>query len=249
MPTPQPLKHPPPPPPSPSLHLRESEHDMGSAPNILERLREIERCRVNGFATRIQFQPGETVFRQGDIHQGIYIIEAGMVRSYYTVPSGREITLAYWSPGNFVGGPEVFGGSPHLWSGTAEQPTRVLQLNGPHLRSLIETIPAFALALFEALVHKGKCYSALIQMLGTRSVAQRLAQLLLLIAQFDGARRPDGGIFIIRTLTHEEIAKMVGATRQWVTTTLDRFRGQGLIDLQKHQIVIRDEARLRQFSG
>jgi len=249
VPTPQSLKHPTPQQPPLSLYLRESEHDIGSAPNLLERLSEVERCRVNGLASRIQFRLGETVFRQGDIHQGIYIIEAGVVRSYYTGPSGREITLAYWSPGNFVGGPEVFGGSPHLWSGTAEQPSQVLRLNGTDLRRLIETIPAFALTLFEALVHKGKCYSALIHMLGTRSVAQRLAQLLLLIAQLDGARQPDGRIVIVRTLTHEELAKMVGATRQWVTMTLDRFHDQSLINLQKHQIVIRDEAGLRRLSG
>ncbi len=235
--------------PAASLHLRETEHAIGATPDILGPLSPPQRRQVEDLAVRLSFKPGETVFRQGDRHSGIYIIESGVIRSYYTGPSGREITLAYWSPGNFVGGPEIFGGSPHIWSGTAEKPTEVLQLGGAHLRGLIETMPAFAISLFEALVHKGKCYSALIHMLGTRSVAERLAQLLLLIAQFDGTPLPDGGIVINRHLTHEEVAKMVGATRQWVTTTLDRFREQGLIDLHKHQIVIRNEALFVRFIG
>ena len=62
---------------------------------------------------------GQTLFNQGALHEGIYLIESGRIRVFYTAPSGREITLAYWNPGNFVGGPEIFGAGVHLWSGLA----------------------------------------------------------------------------------------------------------------------------------
>ncbi len=234
--------------PSPSLHLHEDGSHDGDSPNLLSGLTDEEYAEVCAVSSVQQFAAGRTVFLQGDHHDGIFIILAGQVRTYYTGPSGREITLAYWSPGNFVGGPEIFGGSPHMWSGQAIRPTQVLHVRGRELRRLIERLPRLAVALVEALVHKGRCYSALVHMLGTRSAAERLAQLLLLMAGLDGHRGPEG-VAIGRTLSQEDLAKMVGSTRQWVTTTLDRFREQGMIEISPNRILIRDEDALRRFAG
>ena len=86
----------------------------------------------------------------------------------------------------------------------------------------MEDIPGLALGVVEGLVQKGKCYSALVQMLGTRSVVERLAQLLLILADNDGRAEGDRAV-IRRVLTHEELANMVGSTRQWVTASLKKF--------------------------
>ncbi len=233
--------------PNPSLRLSEPD-DAPRDVNILAALSDEECAALCAASTMRTYTPGSMVFRQGDPHDGIFIILSGQVRSYYAGPSGREITLAYWSPGNFVGGPEMFGGSPHVWSGQAIRHTQVLHVRGSELRRLMERIPRLAVALVEALVCKGKAYSALIHMLGTRSAAERLAQLLLLIAGLDG-RRTAEGIVIGRTLTQEDLAKMVGSTRQWVTTSLDRFREQGVISIAPNKIVITDEDALRRLAG
>jgi CRP/FNR family transcriptional regulator, cyclic AMP receptor protein len=192
------------------------------------------------------FAEGEAVFVQGGGHDGIFISLSGQVRVYYTGPSGREITLAYWAPGNFIGGPDIFGGSRHVWSGQAEEATQVLHVPGRDLRQLAERYPRLALALIDAMAEKGKCFSAVIQMLGTRSAAERLARLLVLMADLGGRRIADG-VTIGRKLTQEELAKMVGSTRQWVSATLDRFREAGLIEVAPQGIVIRDIERMRDF--
>ena len=104
-------------------------------------------------------------------------------------------------------------------------------------------LPGLAAGLVEGLVFKGKCYSALLQMLGTRSVLQRLAQLLLTLCELDG-QAAAGGILIDRSLTHEELANMVGATRQWVTASIDRFQKQSLLEVCDRKIVILDRIAL-----
>lgn len=225
-----------------SLHLSEEPGDAGC--DLLAVLGAEERAALVAASTERSAAAGAMVFRQGDPHDGIFIILAGRMRIFYTGPSGREITLAYWAPGTFVGGPDLFGGSPHMWSGQAVRPTRLLHVRGADLRCRIERSPRLALALVDALVHKGRCFSALIQMLGTRSAAERLAQLLVLMGEMDGRPRPDG-IVIGRTLTQEDLARMVGATRQWVSSTLDRFRSDGLIEVTPKRVVIKDQARLR----
>lgn len=226
----------------PSLHLSEEPAAAGS--NLLAALNDDDYAALFAASSPMNVAAGETVFRQGDLHDGIFIILTGQMRIFYTGPSGREITLAYWAPGNFVGGPEIFGGSPHMWSGQAVRPARLLHVRGAELRRRMERSPRLAVALVEALVHKGRCFSALIHMLGTRSAAERLAQLLVLMAEMDGRRKPEG-VVVSRTLTQEDLARMVGATRQWVSSMLERFRADGLVEVTPQRIVIRDEARLR----
>jgi CRP/FNR family cyclic AMP-dependent transcriptional regulator len=135
-----------------------------------------------------------------------------------------------------------------MWSGRAVTPTKVLHLRGRELRRLMLEIPKLAISVVEALEHKGKCYSAMIHMLGTRSASERLAQLLLLMADRDGRPTQDG-VAIARTLTHEDLAKMIGATRQWVRTTLGWLDARGMIDLRPRHIVITDRRELYRFAG
>jgi CRP/FNR family transcriptional regulator, cyclic AMP receptor protein len=120
------------------------------------------------------------------------------------------------------------------------EPTRLAHLPGTSVRHLAETIPAFAICLIDALVAKGKCYSALAQMLGTRSVTARLAQLLLILSEANGS-----GGRIDRKITHEDLAGIIGSTRQWVTATLQRFQRRGLITVASDYIEIAQPDVLR----
>jgi CRP/FNR family cyclic AMP-dependent transcriptional regulator len=107
-------------------------------------------------------------------------------------PQAARLHSPYWNPGNFVGGPDVFGPSTHLWSGAAASNSSVVHLPGKALRALVTQIPNLAIGLIEGLSFKGKCHSALAQMLGTRSVTERLAHLLLHLADAYGVRSEDG---------------------------------------------------------
>ena len=220
-----------------AVFLSEVRADLNAGADFLQRLTPEEIAKVRAIGTHKTVPAGQSVFRQGDIHEGIWLIESGTVRAFYVSPSGREITLALWTRGHFIGGPEIFGGGVHMWSGDAQEETQLLYLTGAKIRTLVETMPNFALGLIEGLVAKGKCYSALVQMLGTRSVTERLAQLLIIFA--DTAGRPEGNRLVIeRKLTHDQLAAIVGATRQWVTMTLDKFQKRGLISVSRQCIVV-----------
>ncbi|WP_417672020.1 Crp/Fnr family transcriptional regulator [Roseibium sp.] len=220
-----------------AVYLSEVLSDIDEGANFLNKLsgEELDVARAAGSAC--SFAKGEGVFFQGDRHNGIWLIEEGAVRTFYVGPSGREITLAYWTSGHFIGGPEVFGGGTHMWSADVQEDVKLLYLTGSSIRRLVDTVPSFAVCLINGLVAKGKCYSALVQMLGTRSVTERLAQLLIVLADTHG--RPEGNrLFIEKKITHEHLATIVGSTRQWVTMTLDKFQKRGLVSVSRSQIVI-----------
>lgn len=217
--------------------LSEDFRGLGRPAGLLASLDERERALVLGMARRKTVARGQTLFRQGDVHDGIWLIESGVIRVFYSAPTGREITLAYWYPGHFVGGPELFGGGTHVWTAVAKKPSAVLRLSGASLRVLIERMPRLAIGLIEGLVFKGKCYSTLAQMLGTRSVTERLAELLRTLCTLYGRQVP-GGIRIDADYSHQDLANMVGATRQWVTMTLRRMADRGIVETGRGAIVV-----------
>ena len=226
-----------------AIFLSEYLLDLNSGAGFLSGLNDLDQARIRKAGSRRLIKKGEGLFFQGDAHTGIWIVEKGRMRTFYTAPTGRELTLAYWTPGHFVGGPEVFGRGRHVWSGDALDDCELLFLSGMALRDLVEAIPAVALKIIDGLVAKGNCYSALIQMLGTRSVSERLEQLLVILASTHG--RHDGDTILIdRSITYEQVASMVGASRQWVTQSLDKLQKEGVLDISRRQITIFDIDRL-----
>lgn len=235
-------------PADPSLLLFESEPNLIGVPNVLEPLTESELTRVVTAGERIFFKAGDQLFRQGDPHRGIFILLSGIVRSLYSGSNGREITLANWTPGNFVGGPDIFGEAPHVWSGIGVEDGEAIRLPGPVVRHLMSEIPNFAIGLVQGLAYKGKCYSSLLQMLGTRSVVERLALLLLNLTSLKGIKNGNAPV-IADMPSHEELAGMVGATRQWVSINIEKFRKRGLIDVSGRRLTILRPDALRAIAG
>ncbi|HVX77719.1 MAG TPA: Crp/Fnr family transcriptional regulator [Bradyrhizobium sp.] len=233
---------------SSSLLLTESQQWIGGPPPLMEKLTSRERELVLKQGRRKVLNRGQTLFSQGARHDGIFLIESGRVRVFYTSPQGREITLAYWRAGNFVGGPEVFGGGVHQWSGVAASNCSVVHLPGKDLKVLAGEIPNLAIGLIEGLTFKGKCYSALAQMLGTRSITQRLAHLLLHLMNLYGVEYADG-VAIAAAFTHADLAHMVGATRQWVTISLKRMQEKRIVLTKRSQIVVRRPDILEEMRG
>lgn len=229
-----------------ALFLSESIEGLNLGAHFLDRLSIDQRAAVDAAGRTIVVQQGRLVFSQGDRHDGIFIIKRGQVRVYYTAPSGREITLAYWTPGHFVGGPEISGAGVHMWSGIAIDDCTITALPGTAVQNLMNQMPAFALALIDGLIAKGKCYSSMAQMLGTRSVIERLAQYLLNLADLYGV--PEGDTVVInRKITHDQIAAMVGSTRQWVTMMLKRFQNERVIAIEDSMIRIKRVNQLEQI--
>ena len=231
-----------------STYVAKALMQASATPDLLHGLNTAQRERILSSGLLRKYRAGETVFAQGEPHNGILVIRDGEVRAFYVAPSGREITLAYWHKGHFVGGPEILGKGWHTWSGEAMQDSELLLFPSHALRELALSIPQFAVNLIEGAAFKAKCFSALLQLLGTRPATVLISQLLLVLAKNQG-NGTDGEIFLEPRYTQDALAKMVGATRQWVASSLKRMRREGLLDVVGGRIAIRDLSRLEQFAN
>ncbi len=211
----------------------------GKPPELLQQLEPATRVAVQAIGVVRGYSGGEALFRQGDAHDGIHLIESGTIKSFYVSEDGRELTLGYWTAGHYVGAPQLFGGGRHAWTSVAMEPAQCLWLPGPELRLLSRGRADLALALTDALVHKSQCYCALLQLLATHSMRVRLARLLVMLAARPGVR-PN-----VIDLSHAELAGMIGSTRQWVSVSLARFEGERLLDrLPDGTYLVRDPKAL-----
>jgi CRP/FNR family cyclic AMP-dependent transcriptional regulator len=216
----------------------EHETSLRQIPSLFDRLTQEQRITLLEIGERRTFEVGQPLFQQGDPHDGIYLIETGRVRSYYQAPSGRQVTLAYWFPGNLVGALSIFGGGTRMWGSTAVQRSKMIFLPGPDLRRIALNSAEIAVALVEVLSSKARCYSAMAQMMGTRSVTERLEHLLVFLATTYGLKE-EGGIAITVSLNQAELANLIGSSRQWVTMQLSRLQKGGVIRYNRRMIVVR----------
>src|SRR6202795_1178958 len=227
------------------IMLTESNSLVRPLPGLLDELGEADQRRLQAIGRDKQLSSGEFVWQQGDGQTGIYLIRSGRIRTYYVAPSGREVTMAYWFSGNFVGGPDMFGTGPHMWSSVAVERSELTFIPGPALRKLALESATIAVALLDALAFKARCYSAMAQMLGTRSVTERLHRLLIFLSHIYGTTRGKE-IVIGIPFTHGDLANLIGSTRQWVTVQLARLQDDGVIRYDRSMISILNLAKLDQ---
>jgi CRP-like cAMP-binding protein len=198
--------------------------------------------------SRKTFAEGQSLFTQGDRHSYSYIIEDGLVRTYYVAPGGQEITLGYWSQGDLIGGPDVFGGGIHFWSAVASRQCSVLAIRGNALREFAAGHPEMSQWIIDVLRFKLRWLSILFQIHGTERVEDRVVKLLLLLADNFG-EETGAGTVIRHRISQSDLGAMVGASRQWTNRTLGRLKAHGLLDLADRQIVLPDLAALRKRTG
>jgi CRP-like cAMP-binding protein len=223
------------------------EHSKPSAPKQRDIFAELSQTERQSFLERckeLHFEAGSRLFSQNERYTTTYLIRSGIVRTYYVSPTGKEITIAYWSDGALVGGPNVFNEqSTHIWSAQATTDAVTLSIRGRDLEEISMKVPALAHYLIDTLTFKLHWVSVLLQTFGTESVRLRLAHLLLQLSEHYGIEHK-GGTMIKHHFSHEELARMVGATRTWVSITLGSFKKEGILTCNGRHLVILSKRNL-----
>ncbi len=213
--------------------------------DFLERLHEDDRQVFLDHCVDVDAARGTVLFEQGQPHRDTFLIDKGLIRTYYLSPQGKEITLAFWADGNLIGAPDMFGDTPHVWSAQATRDTRVKVIDGASFHRLACTRPGITAAVLDTLAFKVHWLSVLFQTFATESVTDRLAHQLIRLSEMHGEPHSEGTV-IIHEFTQEDLANMVGATRQWISITLTELTRAGLVRVENRKLIVRDLDGLRQ---
>jgi CRP/FNR family transcriptional regulator, cyclic AMP receptor protein len=189
---------------------------------------------------------GGVIARQGDAAMSLFLVVAGAVRLSSVTTSGREVVVGLLCPGDLFGEAALLGGRSPVDARAVGEAT-VVALPIPSLRSLLERHPATAeelLRMIAARLHRTSAAleEALVGDLGTR-IAGRLREL----ADVHGVRAA-GGVRLRVPLTQEELARMVGASRESVNRSVGALTARGLIRSKGRRLVITDPEALEMQS-
>jgi CRP/FNR family cyclic AMP-dependent transcriptional regulator len=174
-----------------------------------------------------RFKRGEILVEQGKKTDSLYIVLTGRTRVLMTDSKGREVILATLASGDYVGEMSLIDNAPHSATVVADQQVDVLVLGrDSFLRCLGENIE-MAHAVMRVLVQRLRKASENISSLALVGVYGRVAKVLLESAVPDA----NGDLLIRDKVSRQDIAKMVGASREMVSRVMNDFEEQGFIQL------------------
>ena len=194
------------------------------------------------------YPQGSVLFVEGQSARGVYIICSGRVKLSTTSRDGKTLILRMAQPGEVLGLHATVSGKPYELTAETLQPC---QLDFIKRDDFLRFLQNHADACLNAAQHLSQnCQDAyeMIRSLGlSHSVSEKVARLLLEWAA-DGESTKEG-IRIKVSLTHEEMAQLVGTSRETVTRVLGEFREKHLAQLRGSTLMIQDKAGLEKLIG
>lgn len=192
---------------------------------------------VEGMRTR-SFRRGETLFRKDDPGTHLYVVLDGAVKIALPGEFGQEALVAIMRTGEFFGELALFDGSPRSASATALEDTTAALLARDDFLAFLETHPAAVRVVLDALARTVRRLSDRVEDLIFLDVPSRVAKYLLDLAQRDGVAKLE------LTLTQDELAAFIGASRVSVNRVLGDLERRRIVEVRRRHIVILDRERL-----
>ena len=183
--------------------------------------------RIARFCSERKYRRGITIYARGDPGDALYIVKEGLVKLASHSGRGTETILHLLPPGAIFG-EILLSEERRAFTAIAETDTLVSVLPKQVLTQLLSTIPAFSMNFIRLLSQRLAKVEREYAGFGHTWSYHRLAKVLLKLGAEHGAKTPKGTALSIR-LTHEEIANLIGTTRETVSKQMGRFRRMGLI--------------------
>jgi CRP/FNR family transcriptional regulator, cyclic AMP receptor protein len=184
-----------------------------------------------------RFKRGELVVEQGKKSNALFIILTGRCRVFTSDARGREVILANMQPGDYIGEMSLIDNEPHSASVRAEVQTDVLMLGRLEFARCLPENTSMAYAVMKGLVQRLRHADRKIESLALMDVYGRVARALMEASELDAA-----GLSVIRDkVSRQDLAKMVGASREMVSRVMKDLEERGYIETQETGgIIIRE---------
>lgn len=206
--------------------------------NILADMTDAEMRRLAERTTMRTYARGKVIAKPDDPPDTIYLIKEGRVKLCRYSSTGRAHILALLERGDIFGERALVGAQTAMHCEAFED-TLVCVLRRQDFEDLLQSKPELALRVMKVLAERLRQAEEVIENLAFHDAPGRLSALLVRLAEAYGEPHADGRRLMLR-FTHQDLASMIGATRETVTNVLIRFRDEGLITVEERHIVIRD---------
>lgn len=194
-----------------------------------------------------RYKDGALICARGDMPEAWMACAKGAIRVSSTSFTGRQVTLAYIEPGVWVGDMALFDGDTRTHDAYAHGETTLLCVSQADFQKILQQHVELYDALLRLQAQRLRQLYGLVEDLNTLPLRARLAKQLLHLARSYGVTNlaGDGEIRISLQLAQEELAQLLGASRQRVNQELKTMEREGSIRIEPTGLVVRDRPALR----
>lgn len=211
--------------------------------SLFEHLTPSEADRLDRCALLRNFPRGSLVYGPRESGESVLVLAAGRVKIKDITPEGKETILAFIEPGELFGELALLDGQPRREYAEAMEACRVLSLPREEVQRLLEARPDLTLHLTRLIgLRRRRIENRLRNVLFLPS-RERLMRLIYELASSYG-EQVDGKCHIRLPLSHQDLASLVGLTRETVTHVLGQLQAEGLVRTRRRKLVVLDCRRL-----
>ena len=189
--------------------------------------------------TRRSASRNTTIMSSGDATDSLYIVLSGRLKVMMSDSEGKEVILAILGPGEFFGEMGLIDDEPRSASVVTIEPCELLSIAKRDFKRVLTENSEMAMAVMRGLVRRLREADRKIGSLALLDVYGRVARLLI-----DMAENVDGEKIVTKRLPKQDIAKMIGASREMVSRVMKDLQTGGYIEMRGSNIVLRDTIML-----
>lgn len=186
-----------------------------------------------------EFSRGEVIYLPSDMGDSVLLLARGRVRIYHVTHEGKQAILGFVEPGELFGELSAFSGSPREEYAEATEKSLVVLMPRQVVRKLMNHHPSVSMKLTGLFGLRLKRMERRLKSLLFRSSRDRLVHLLLELAERYGRHTADG-VLIAQRISHQDMAAIIGATRETVTITLGELQAEGVLEINRRRITLKD---------
>jgi CRP-like cAMP-binding protein len=186
----------------------------------------------------------QVIYLPGDPGGAVYFVNGGRVKISKVTRDGKELTLAYRGPGEIFGETCLIDGGPREEMAEAMENAMITEIERAEFERLLNTQATLGFRLSKVLAQRRREVENKIENLVFKDVNAKLAELLLRLATEYGVDDARGTLVALK-ITHQEMANLIGSTRETVSLTLAQFKRKGLISTDGRKVILADREGLR----
>ena len=212
--------------------------------NVLSALPERLLSELFEGAVAHDLRDGEVLFRAGDVGDGCYRIQTGLVKVVVTSQQGEERIVSLLGPDAIVGELSMIDGGPRSASVVAIANCSLSFLSRAKFQTCIEAHPELTSYLMKTLARRLRGTDDALAATTFLSVKQRLARALLTVAEYVGEKDGDGRIRLRLKIGQGDLAAMAGIARENVSRTMSEWRKRDIVTRSSNYYCINDPKAL-----
>ncbi|MBT1279379.1 Crp/Fnr family transcriptional regulator [Thermoanaerobacter sp. AC272] len=192
------------------------------------------------------FKKGSIIFMEGEKGEAIYFVRSGKVKISKTSSTGKEYIIKIMEKGDIFAESVLFVGGEYPATAEAIEDSEVIVLKNQDIENLILKNSEIALSIIKLMAKRLKNVAVIIENLALRDSIGRTASVLLTFAKERGINTKEG-ILLDLNLNRQDLANIVGTSRENVTRILSQLDKDGVIRLDRQRILIKDIEKLKEM--